>query len=311
MNPTKLRHVLAVDNAKSISRAATAINITQSSVSKSVAEIESILGYDLFVRHARGVRTTERGREFIDRLHRIFTDLDQLIDDATNGLALRDRVYRVGVTPLATQGLLAAPLRCVMERFPHVRVHVHASPVEQALQNLQRGDIDILFGPTELLSVNDSFVVTEAMRFRIHVFVRHAHPLAHQQRVTLKQLGQHPLIIANAIEPYVKELRKIAATREQRPQDYAHIIEHFPVVMDLVANLDVAGVVHEDITKTPEFRQQFTTLNIGPPAEVSFSCAYPSHRQKSELVRAFIEGAGHSDVSRLKWRGTSPRNDSA
>ena len=294
LNPTKLRHVLAVDRAGSVSGAAKAISITQSSVSKSVAEIESTLGYDLFVRHARGVRTTERGREFIDRLHRIFTDLDQLIEDATTGLTLRDRVFRVGVTPLATQGLLADPLLCVLGRFPEVRVHVNASPIEQARRNLQRGDVDILFGPTDLLAVEESFTVTEVIRFRIHAFVRNAHPLAGRKRVTLKQLGEYPMIIANAVEPYLRELQRFAATRG-RPEYHFHIIEHFPVVAELVANLDVVGVVHEAVAARPEFREWFTTLEVGrDPEEVSFSCAYPSRAHKTELIRAFVEGAERS-----------------
>ena len=58
-SPTKLRHVIAVDRAGSITKAANLLNITQSSVTKSVAEIEREIGCDLFDRKSRGVVTTD------------------------------------------------------------------------------------------------------------------------------------------------------------------------------------------------------------------------------------------------------------
>ena len=290
MNPTKLRHVLAVDRAKSFSGAAEAIHLSQSSVSRSVAEIESALGYDLFVRHARGVRTTERGREFIDRLQRIFRDFDQLLDDATTGLTLRDRVFRVGVSPPVVQGLLTSPLLGVLGRFPDVHVHVHVSPIEQALRSLQRGDSDILFGPHDLLAAGDGFTVTEVTRFGFRLFVRRAHPLAARERLTFKQLRDYPLIIANNVEPYLKWLQRYVGTKDRTPQYQIHVIEYFAVVMELVAQLDVMGVVHEATAARPEFKERFAILDIGRPAKVTFSCAYPSRSHKMELTRAFIEG---------------------
>ena len=61
MNSTKLKHIVAVDQHESISAAAKSLNLTQSTVSRSVADIEHEIGYALFDRRARDVVATERG----------------------------------------------------------------------------------------------------------------------------------------------------------------------------------------------------------------------------------------------------------
>ena len=55
---TKLRHLIAVDRAGSFTAGAKALHITQSSLTKSVAEIERQIGYPVFERNARGVLAT-------------------------------------------------------------------------------------------------------------------------------------------------------------------------------------------------------------------------------------------------------------
>ena len=52
MNPSKLRYIVAVDREGSISAAAKGLRITQSAVTKAVAEVESDLGFALFDRQA-------------------------------------------------------------------------------------------------------------------------------------------------------------------------------------------------------------------------------------------------------------------
>jgi DNA-binding transcriptional LysR family regulator len=159
-SPTKLRHVIAVDRAGSITKAANLLNITQSSVTKSVAEIEREIGYDLFDRKSRGVVTTDDGREFLDRASRIVADLDLLSADAKAGNQSREAVFRIGVCPTSIEGLINRTLKDFIIKNPGICVHLQSSSVERGIKNLRRGDIDILFGPVDpigpVVAVNQS-----------------------------------------------------------------------------------------------------------------------------------------------------------
>jgi DNA-binding MarR family transcriptional regulator len=63
-----LIQTLAVAEYLNFRHAATALGVAQSSVSARVKALEEDLGILLFERHARGVRLTEAGRHFVERI---------------------------------------------------------------------------------------------------------------------------------------------------------------------------------------------------------------------------------------------------
>ena len=52
---TKLRQIVAIDRAGSLSAASQVLNISQSTLTKAVADVEQDLGLAIFHRTARGV----------------------------------------------------------------------------------------------------------------------------------------------------------------------------------------------------------------------------------------------------------------
>src|SRR4051812_36295606 len=72
-----LHILMAVAQAGSMNKAAALLNMTQSAVSRSVAELEHIVGVSLLDRYARGVEPTECGRALLDCGVAVFDDLRQ------------------------------------------------------------------------------------------------------------------------------------------------------------------------------------------------------------------------------------------
>ena len=75
----KLRHVVETARFENVTRAAEALYITQSALTRSLADVEVELGTPLFVRLPRGVRLTEQGRRFVERARMIIGDVDDLL----------------------------------------------------------------------------------------------------------------------------------------------------------------------------------------------------------------------------------------
>ena len=134
MNTAKLKHIVAVDRFESISGAAKSLNLTQSTVSRSVADIEREIGYALFERRARDVVATDRGRIFINRAARIISDLDQLSDDARLSREAGETLIRVGVSPASMQGLINKATIALMRRRADLRIHLEAISVGGGVQ---------------------------------------------------------------------------------------------------------------------------------------------------------------------------------
>src|SRR5262245_4581903 len=76
-----LRAVDAVEAHRSLLAASTALGITQPALTKSLHELEEVVGARLFDRHSRGVRPTEAGHVFVDAARRVLAELRRLDDE--------------------------------------------------------------------------------------------------------------------------------------------------------------------------------------------------------------------------------------
>ena len=74
-----IRSAVAVARYGSFTVAAEHECITQSAITKRVAELEQRLGYAIFSRTARGVILTDEGLAFVDRAARLLEDLELLM----------------------------------------------------------------------------------------------------------------------------------------------------------------------------------------------------------------------------------------
>ncbi len=72
-----LRILMAVAQAGSMNKAAVFLHMTQSAVSRSIAELERTVGVRLLDRTARGVEPTEYGRAMLECGVAVFDDLRQ------------------------------------------------------------------------------------------------------------------------------------------------------------------------------------------------------------------------------------------
>ncbi|WP_460121426.1 LysR substrate-binding domain-containing protein [Pseudomonas sp. S2_C03] len=61
-------------------RAAEQLFITQGAVSRQIAGLEAHLGYELFIRQARGLELTSEGREWLPRVQQIFGLIDEAVE---------------------------------------------------------------------------------------------------------------------------------------------------------------------------------------------------------------------------------------
>jgi DNA-binding transcriptional LysR family regulator len=79
--------LVAAVEAGSFARAAAALGITQSGVSRAVARLEQRVGIRLFDRTARAVALTEEGRSFYQRVKPLLTGIEDAATEAAGSAA--------------------------------------------------------------------------------------------------------------------------------------------------------------------------------------------------------------------------------
>lgn len=138
-----LRYVAAAAEHRSFRRAATALNVTQPTLSKRIRELEDRLGVLLFERSPGGACLTPVGEEFVQSARRVLEELELMERRARDG-----RRGDAGRLEIGFYTSLAGSLRDVVFAFAeqHSRVDVNATEESRSalIPLLDRGAIDVV-----------------------------------------------------------------------------------------------------------------------------------------------------------------------
>src|ERR1700754_864132 len=104
----ELRVFLAVAKTKSFNRAAEITNTSQPTVSRQVKRLQDVVGSQLFVSTARGVKLTEKGEALAQALSRLDYTLHSLTSDLKGESRDAEGTVRVSITD-GLNALFAAP----------------------------------------------------------------------------------------------------------------------------------------------------------------------------------------------------------
>lgn len=284
MNLTKLRYVVAVDREGSISRAARVLHITQSAVTKAVADVEAELALSLFDRRARGVVTTAEGRDFIDRAARILSDMDQLVDDARTKRDSRDRVLRIGIAPPSLEGLMNRTIRHLVLNHEAVRVQLRGTPFEAGMQLLRQGDLDALIGPSHPLSPQTGLRSEPLPPLRACIFARKGHPLTGRP-LQGRDIAAYPIITPDLSGPHVEPILDILENLEDEPLRSLHMLENFPMAAGIIERSDAVGTVSVTYVQSQAFRTRFEALDFDMGAPVPMALITRGEMQPSKAMK--------------------------
>lgn len=288
MNINKLKHVVAVDRAGTMSGAAVALNITQSTVTKSVADVENELGYLVFDRRARGVVATDEGREFISRASRIIADLDLLVADARAQHKARDAIFRIGVCPASLEGLVNRAVRRLIEVEPSLRIHMSALSVERGIRLLHRGDIEVLIGPEQSVGRESEFEAEALGSMCSSLFARKDHPLTRKSCVTLEDFADYIIIAPDLVNTHTDRLRRLYTSCGKDPARFLHIIDYFPLVSEIVASSDFLALTSKGYGMTQAFRKRFVAFDADVFDPMPLCVAYRARWLPNRATRFFV-----------------------
>lgn len=133
---------LAVYETGTFNRAAEQLNVTQSTVSTRIMNLEDQLGRSLFVRSRAGTELTAAGRNF----HRHATNLMRVWQQARQELLLPENlstVLSIGGQYSLWDELLIAWLPWMRRHLPDVAVRAEIAFPDEQMRKLQEGALDI------------------------------------------------------------------------------------------------------------------------------------------------------------------------
>lgn len=144
----KFRHLEAfttIARELSLTRAAARLALTQPAISRTLKELEDILGTTLMARSRAGVRLTAEGEIFLQFAEQSTAALQQGMRSLRGDRAAAGRL-RIGALPSVASGLLVQAAKVFLERHPETLLDVVEGPHEVLLGRLRSGALDLVIG---------------------------------------------------------------------------------------------------------------------------------------------------------------------
>ena len=150
MNFKQLEYFVAVAEAKSISKAARKLHVAQPPISRQIAMLEDELKVCLFLRTNKGVELTEAGRSLYQQSQHMFQNFRMMVDSVRDVDAGVRGLLKVGVVYSNTPVVLNY-LKAYHKEYPQVELYIRVGAPGDLLDDLNRGDLHVLFlrTPTE------------------------------------------------------------------------------------------------------------------------------------------------------------------
>lgn len=201
MTLQQFKYIVEISKHNSISKAASALYVTQPSISKAVQELESDLGITILDRTNKGVVFTKEGTELLFYAKMILEQAESVVyhfnkQKATDLIKFSISSQHYGFAIEAVANLM----NCFAERKYELTVRegktievindVCASRSILGILSLT----DLNKGLFERYFISNSLVFTPLTSLKQHVFLRKEHPLANFKSITLKQLKSYPYL---------------------------------------------------------------------------------------------------------------------
>lgn len=193
MELRQLKYFIKVAELKNFSEASRALNITQSTLSQQIRQLEGELGVELLIRDTHHVHLTDVGEAFLPYAQKTINDAQTCITRIKDVQELNIGELNIGSTytfsPLLNEAILT-----FMKQYPGVKINVICKSMEELMTLLEKQKIDIAlsYKPTKIYPNIESYNLFEN---RLAVVVSDTHPFASYKSIRWADIEKSPLAL--------------------------------------------------------------------------------------------------------------------
>lgn len=198
-NRLRLRHLrcfLETARLESLSAAAATLNISQPAASKTIRELEEILGVELFDRSGRRLRLTAAGRQYQQGVAAAMAGLARAQTQARRTPAVKTRLA-IGVLPTASSEIFPHAALRFHDTVPDCILRVITGPNWMLLSQLREGAIDMMVGRMPAPDQMTGLAFEQLYVEDVVAVVRPDHPLCRAAPDPML-FGEYPLMLPPA-----------------------------------------------------------------------------------------------------------------
>jgi len=204
----KFRHIqcfVEIAQERSLKLAADKLSLTQPAISKTLKELEEIIGATLMTRNRAGISLSPQGKMFLHFAQISLASLQQGLDGVENAGDQARASLKVGALPSVSASFLPAAVREFTQLAPNVMLKILDGPHGYLIERLRLGEIDLVIGRLGRPVSMEGVSFTQLYSERVDFVVRAGHPLL--AAPDIKRIVDWPVLYppeGSAIRPLVE-----------------------------------------------------------------------------------------------------------
>ncbi len=279
------RILIACAQARSIGRAARALNMAQPAVTRALTRLEEALAAPLFERTTRGIVPTPYGAALLPYAELLVSESAQAEELIRQMRGAGRGVVRVGGVGSVASGLLVAAIAEVRRSHPELAFVVVDELEDRLLDGLKTGLVDLAVLPDPALDDEIRLATDESFDDLVHPYARAGHPA----------LGRRLTLAEAAALDWAMPPQATAVTREWLRRFHAQGIEpRLPVLRSRSVPVIRAAVLAGDLVcwmPEPILRQDVERGLAAPldVPELDWRRGFKVYRRRSGLLAPSAE----------------------
>ncbi|MDR2296156.1 MAG: LysR family transcriptional regulator [Clostridiales Family XIII bacterium] len=239
-----IQYFLKVAEYNSFTKAADHLHLTQSTISKNIAGMETMLGIQLFIREKQNIRLTPAGRCLYERWSGIADLIEATVEEA--------HVIQMGFfKSLAIGGLdshrpdafLLPDVEAFQRKHPSIRLRIDNSHALDIRNRLVDGKLDVIFTVLyDAICLDESRFNRELLgECPLEVCMLKTNPLAKKNRLAISDLKEYHFIAISPLQTpsYIEMLRSLCAPYGFAPDFACYTSNANALPLNLISGSDI------------------------------------------------------------------------
>jgi DNA-binding transcriptional LysR family regulator len=245
----QLNMILRLIETGTVRGAADELALSQSAVTKSLKELESLLGVPLFDRDARGLKPTIYCAPLEQFARDTLLGLDAAVGSIRNLLRGHEGRVCIGANPGYAENTLVDTLPAIRGAFPRLVVYLHSGSNVELVRQLDSGELDFALLSPPLHLDRSHYTFLPLTNEPLVSVVRPSHPFANSDLLVTSDL----LDAAWVLPPHQDPLRELIgfslmASGSDEPSELIEA-NSISMALDLAARLDLVTVAPESLAR--------------------------------------------------------------
>lgn len=248
----RLRHLqllAALADAGSVQRAAAVVGMSQPAATQALADLEDLLGAELFERHSRGVRLTRFGEAVVPVARNVLRALRASTETLSALQGGAQAFLRLGCIPAAASGLLARELPGLLEAHPGLQIELIEENTVHLLPELAAGRLDAVFCRRPRGDAPPQWGFELLLRDEPAVVAAPGHAWAGRRPIALRELAQLRWILPPQGMGVRDSFEQLWAGRPVRPEVYPMATTALAVVLEVMRTTAAVSLMPRSIAQ--------------------------------------------------------------